>query len=81
MNTNAPTVACPVVPVIAGFFVTASTEIRAPRRIISPGEYIFIDSDMKPEDGKMVLAGNCLELWNGQPQIRGVAVAIYSDET
>ena len=62
------------------FFVTATKEIKTPMRVIEPGMYVCIDPSAKPNDDRMVLVGQNLERWNGQADIRGVAIGVYTDE-
>lgn len=60
------------------FFVTAIQPMQA-AFLINPGDHILIDPDKLPEPGKMVLIGNHLEWWEGQQDIRGVAVKVEKD--
>lgn len=60
------------------FFVTATKPIQA-KFLINPGDHILIDPDRLPEPGKMVLIEDRFEWWNGQHDIRGVAISVESD--
>lgn len=74
MNTSALNVAP------TGFFLRAAQCIETPRRVIAPGQLLYIDPSIQPTEGRMVVVGNRLELWAGQTDVRGVLVGIYTDE-
>lgn len=72
-------VASPVIPL--QFVVTATQEIRTPKRSIRVGDHLLIDPTVTPSIGKMVLIGERFELWCGQQDVSGVLAAVWEDES
>lgn len=63
-----------------GFCLRATRHIETPRRVITPGQLLYIDPSIQPAPGRMVVVGDCLELWAGQAHVRGVLAAVFTDE-
>lgn len=58
------------------FFVRAMCDIQAPKHMIKAGDDVLIDPHVTPTTDQVVLVGNRLEPWRGQPYVLGVAVQI-----
>lgn len=62
------------------FILTVVDEIRMQRRTLYPGNFVLIDPEATPADGKMILVGDRLELWSGQSDISGVLIGTWIDD-
>ena len=63
------------------FYVTASTDIETPFRVIKRGSYVLIDPATPPGEGRMVLIDGKLVPWSGQEKVDGVALMISVEFT
>lgn len=81
MNTISNTAVAPVAPPADCFFVTATKDIQTPRRTIRKGNFLAINPNIEPTDGRMVLVDDSVELWAHQAAVRGVVVGVCSDES
>ena len=64
----------------SGFCLRATRHIETPRRVIAPGQLLYIAPSIPPAPGRMVVVGHCLELWAGQADVRGVLAAVFTAE-
>jgi len=62
------------------FWVEVTQPLQSRKRLIQPGEFIAIDPNGTPTDGRLVLIGDRLEMWNGQDHVEGVAVLMSTED-